>query len=546
MSEHEDPLSALHALYRQEIAMGVWEHSRRTPHCPTLPRFAAAISSKWEPEEEEHMVGCSYCQMVLVNQIEDLYAVRTTESSTGAREVLSATVATSVGGSRVGVGPALPGGGFFAELESILSEDQPSATKLYATILRGIADAHRAEGRFLQAVTHYRLAASYVSEDGSSQELAATFLSIAQTFLDWNRLREAVAWAELAIQILRLLPDPEDSNLLVQALALTGVVFGELGEQIEARRRHEEARELLGGERAPKEVIAFFEDYWHEAGKQFRDRRVSSTERREPGRSRAATTPTERSNKSSEAAESPLTHGRTSSPGRILSKSRLVISRFENELQARVERLQDTAPAMTRGYLATVLASMLMFAAAALLSLGHVVLAGIAIILSAPWELVDAELALRTKSPRRAVFVDYLSDRLGDMAILGAIAWSFRNRSPNTALLSLAVLGLTLLASYVRAQGAALGLNGATWPFGRALRMFVLIAGLLSGHMFAAMAFLAVLTVIIVLQRSRTVLWQGRAPDLYRPHDWEHLGTILQWRARFGVGIEQRQDIEGS
>lgn len=57
---------ALGGLFRQawnaSVAQAPTQHSKRTDNCPSLPRFAEALRTGWQADEQAHITSCSYCQ----------------------------------------------------------------------------------------------------------------------------------------------------------------------------------------------------------------------------------------------------------------------------------------------------------------------------------------------------------------------------------------------------------------------------------------------------------------------------------------------------
>ena len=57
---------AVEELFRKawnaSVAKAPTQHSKRTASCPSLPRFAAALRTGWQADEQAHIANCSYCQ----------------------------------------------------------------------------------------------------------------------------------------------------------------------------------------------------------------------------------------------------------------------------------------------------------------------------------------------------------------------------------------------------------------------------------------------------------------------------------------------------
>ena len=57
---------AVEELFRRawnaSVAKAPTQHSQRTAACPSLPRFAEALRTGWQADEQAHIANCSYCQ----------------------------------------------------------------------------------------------------------------------------------------------------------------------------------------------------------------------------------------------------------------------------------------------------------------------------------------------------------------------------------------------------------------------------------------------------------------------------------------------------
>lgn len=91
-------------------------------------------------------------------------------------------------------------------------------------------------------------------------------------------------------------------------------------------------------------------------------------------------------------------------------------------------------------------------------------------------EAIDGMAASLSRHGRRDVFVDYVTDRLTDTMLFGALAMHYWTIDPPVAVLAGAILLLALLSSYVRAQAEALKFESLS-RFGRGERLFCLVVG---------------------------------------------------------------------
>lgn len=88
---------------------------------------------------------------------------------------------------------------------------------------------------------------------------------------------------------------------------------------------------------------------------------------------------------------------------------------------------------------------------------------------------------------RRVRFAERVLDVVFDASILVPLAWVMRSGSKLDAALALVGLGFTYLASYQRAKGESLGYAGSESLGYRVTRESILVLGLLSGWISAAL-----------------------------------------------------------
>lgn len=150
---------------------------------------------------------------------------------------------------------------------------------------------------------------------------------------------------------------------------------------------------------------------------------------------------------------------------------------------------------------------------AGLIATDRRVLAGVLLIPSVVVDVLDGALARATgRVTSWGGFYDSVADRIGDGALLAAIAWSARAGHPRLLGISLVTIVLSFLVSYARAKAEALGVRVAGGPGERAERVVILIAGLLFGSVEAAVWLIAVLTAITFAGRCAAVRRQTREP----------------------------------
>lgn len=140
-------------------------------------------------------------------------------------------------------------------------------------------------------------------------------------------------------------------------------------------------------------------------------------------------------------------------------------------------------------------------------------LAGAVILAGGALDALDGAVARRTgRASTFGAFLDSVTDRVGDAAMLGAVAWVVRGTGWLVAA-AFAAMVLALLTSYVRAKAESLGLSATVGVVERGERVVIVGMGLLLGGAWLA-AVLAVLVlggVGTVAARLRTVWLQTRA-----------------------------------
>jgi CDP-diacylglycerol--glycerol-3-phosphate 3-phosphatidyltransferase len=141
--------------------------------------------------------------------------------------------------------------------------------------------------------------------------------------------------------------------------------------------------------------------------------------------------------------------------------------------------------------------------AALLIGAGWLRLGALVLIVGSLGDLVDGMLARSTgQASRFGAFFDSTLDRIGEGAVLAAVAYRFAidGRPLLVAIVVLALLG-SLLVSYTRARAEALGVDCTVGLMSRAERLALIIAGLLLGLPGLAVAALAALSLYTVGER---------------------------------------------
>lgn len=148
-------------------------------------------------------------------------------------------------------------------------------------------------------------------------------------------------------------------------------------------------------------------------------------------------------------------------------------------------------------------------------------LAGAVILVGSALDALDGAVARHTgRASTFGAFLDSVTDRLGDAAMLGAVAWAVRDTGWLLAAAFTAMV-LALLTSYVRAKAESLGCSATVGIIERGERVVIVALGmLLGGPWLAAVLGLLVLGgLVTVVARLHTVWCQTRSnPSPRRSH----------------------------
>ena len=152
-----------------------------------------------------------------------------------------------------------------------------------------------------------------------------------------------------------------------------------------------------------------------------------------------------------------------------------------------------------------------MLLAAGVIASGQPRLGGLLIVLFGPLDALDGRLArLRGRATRFGAFLDSTLDRVADSALLVALVPLLEPMPSAQGYLLLAALVLSWLVPYTRARAEALGLVCREGVLPREVRLAVLAVGLLLEQFVAALAVIAVLSAVTVLQRGWLVWRETR------------------------------------
>jgi CDP-diacylglycerol---glycerol-3-phosphate 3-phosphatidyltransferase len=134
---------------------------------------------------------------------------------------------------------------------------------------------------------------------------------------------------------------------------------------------------------------------------------------------------------------------------------------------------------------------------------GQMTVAGILLIVIAPFDFLDGMMArMRGESSRFGAFVDSVTDRYSELVIFGGLLYYFTQQQNWLAvgLVYLAAAG-SILVSYIRARAESLQFDTKVGILTRLERYLVLIPGLVFNIPIAALWIIAVFANFTALQR---------------------------------------------
>ena len=158
------------------------------------------------------------------------------------------------------------------------------------------------------------------------------------------------------------------------------------------------------------------------------------------------------------------------------------------------------------------------FVAAGLLATGHFLVGGLVVLISGALDGLDGSMARLRKLPVEfGAFLDSVTDRYSELAIFGGLLYYYlRQDDWQTSLgVYLAISG-SVLVSYIRARGSAVGMDTKVGLASRFERYIVLVISLLFSIPHIGVWIIAVLAHITALQRIFDVRRQAREKNLIR------------------------------
>lgn len=156
---------------------------------------------------------------------------------------------------------------------------------------------------------------------------------------------------------------------------------------------------------------------------------------------------------------------------------------------------------------------MLALGAAALAGTGHLIAAGIMVLVAGFFDILDGALARRTNQVTRfGGVLDSTIDRICESVILLGIMALFVLRGEEAWAILLVGLAIpsSLLVSYIRARAETVKVDCQVGIFTRAERVVILALGLLINQVIIALAIITLLSLITIVQRLVHVYKQAR------------------------------------
>lgn len=191
----------------------------------------------------------------------------------------------------------------------------------------------------------------------------------------------------------------------------------------------------------------------------------------------------------------------------MLSNARRAVGKIAEPLARAIDATPITPNGITMAGLAGTIT------AAVFIGQGRFGIGGAFFVPSAFLDLFDGLIARRRGTASRwGAMIDSVTDRVGEAAVLIALAYRFRLERPRLAALALAALAFSSLVSYVKARAEGLGFRCEGGWAERPERAILFGAGLLIvGAVEPAMWGLALLAAATVVQRLLMVHRQAAA-----------------------------------
>lgn len=156
----------------------------------------------------------------------------------------------------------------------------------------------------------------------------------------------------------------------------------------------------------------------------------------------------------------------------------------------------------------TFVSAALSFGGGVAFAFGDYLLGAALTLLGSITDCVDGDLArITSRSSRSGAYLDHVFDRWTDAALIVGLTASSPDRY---ALIGMAALVGTFMTSYARTKAQAVGSDADVGIAGRDARMLILVVGAALGHVFVALAVVAVFGLITAVHR---MVWTIRTLD---------------------------------
>ncbi len=149
--------------------------------------------------------------------------------------------------------------------------------------------------------------------------------------------------------------------------------------------------------------------------------------------------------------------------------------------------------------------------AAVLLALGYITVGGILVLIMGLVDTLDGTMArLRGMPTDFGAFVDSVSDRYSELIILGGLLYHFAHQSDWIAVVGIYIAASgSVLVSYIRARGSAVGMDTKVGFLSRFERYLVLAPSLILSIPMVGVWIIAVLANVTAIQRIMDVRRQA-------------------------------------
>lgn len=197
-----------------------------------------------------------------------------------------------------------------------------------------------------------------------------------------------------------------------------------------------------------------------------------------------------------------------------------IITTVKEQIRAAIRVFARVLNTATQGRLSpdwvTIFGALMHVPIAVLIARGHLVLAGVLLVIFGLFDTLDGELArLQKRASNRGMLLDASTDRMKEVAVYTGVAYFLASGThPKFAVWAVVACGASLCVSYIKAKGEAAVASGAQtiphatlnrmfadglWTF--EIRMFLLAVGLLTSFLTWAIIIVAIGASFTALQR---------------------------------------------